>query len=164
MDEVVDDLLVDLLGVAIGRGGLLVGCVLGDGQVLGVGLSIDRAAAGEDDALDAIGWHELQEVDERDNIVAVVEQGQLDALAHSLGGGEVDDARDGRILLEHGLRGSLVAQIYLLEGRAHTRDLLDAVEHLYLGVGKVVDDDHVVASLDQFHGGMATDEARSARH
>ena len=50
MDEVVDDLLVDLLGVAIGRGGLLVGCVLGDGQVLGVGLSIDRAAAGEDDA------------------------------------------------------------------------------------------------------------------
>ena len=76
----------------------------------------------------------------------------------------VDDASDGRILLEHGLRGSLVAQIYLLEGRAHTRDLLDAVEHLYLGVGKVVDDDHVVASLDQFHGGMAADEARSARH
>ena len=73
-----------------------------------------------------------------------------------------DDALDVGIFAEDRLRGFLVAQVDLLESRAHTGYLLDAVEHLDFGVGEIVDNHHLIASLNELHGGMGTDEPGSA--
>ena len=164
VDVVGDDLLVDFLRVAVGRRGLLVGCLLGDGQIFGQRLPIDRATRREDEALHVVAGHEFQQIDERHHVVAIIEQGLLHALAHRLAGGEVDDARDGRIFLEHGFGGGKVAQVHLLECRTDARDLFDAVEHLHLGVAQVVYNDHIVACLLEFDRGVAAYKARSAGH
>ncbi len=84
VDVVVYYLLVDFLCVAVRRCGLLMRGILGDGEVLGFRLAVDGARRREDDALDIVFRHELKEIDERDYIVAVVEQRLLDALAHGL--------------------------------------------------------------------------------
>ena len=73
VDVVLDNLLVDLLGVAVGRHGLLDGGILGHGQMLLRGLSVDGARTGEDDTLDIVLGHQLQQVDETRQVVAVVE-------------------------------------------------------------------------------------------
>ena len=54
---VLDDFLVDLLGVAIGGLGLLDGRFLCGGEL--VGLTIDGAGGGEDDAFDIVLRHQL---------------------------------------------------------------------------------------------------------
>ena len=76
----------------------------------------------------------------------------------------MDDAFYPRILLEYSLGRGQVSEVYFLESWQLARDFLYAVEHFYLGVGQVVDDDHVVAGLYQFYGGVAADEARATRH
>ena len=84
VDVVGNNLLVDLLRVAIGRQGLLDGSLLGDGQVLLRGLSVDGARAGEDDAFHVVLRHEFQQVDERHDVVAIVKQRLLHTLTHGL--------------------------------------------------------------------------------
>ena len=59
MNIVLDNLLIDLLGVAIRAQRLLDGSILGDGEVLGSRLTIDSTAAGEDDTLDVVLRHQL---------------------------------------------------------------------------------------------------------
>ena len=140
------------------------GSVLGDGEILGLGLAVDGAGRGEDDALDIVLGHQLKQVDERDDIVAVVEQRFLHALSHGLGGGEVDDALDVGIFLEHTLCRLLVAQVDILKGGTHSSDFLDAVEHFYLGVGQVVYDDYLVASLYEFYRSVGADETGSSSY
>ena len=162
MDIVGNNLLVNFLGVTVWRSSLLVRSILSNRQVLRLWLTVNGAGRREDDTLYIILWHELKQVDERNQVVAVVEQRLLHALAHSLAGSEVDDTLDSRILLEHGLRCSLVTQVYLLESRANACDFLNTVEYLDLRVREVIYDYYVVASLLQLYCGMATDEACTA--
>ena len=130
VNEVLNNLLVNLLRVAIGRKSLLDGSLLGDGQILLCGLTIYCTARREDDTLHVILWHEFQKVNERDDVVAIVQQRLLHTLANGLRSSEVDDTLNLRILLEHSLRSIKVAKVNLLESRTYARNLLDAVEHL----------------------------------
>ena len=73
----------------------------------------------------------------------------------------MDDTLDVGILLEHSLRSSLVAQVYLLESRTDARDFLDAVEDFNLRIRQIVDNNNFVACLLQFYGGVGTNETGS---
>ena len=162
MDIVGNNLLVNFLGVTVWRSSLLVRSILSNRQVLRFWLTVNGAGRREDDTLYIILWHELKQVDERNQVVAVVEQRLLHALAHSLAGSKVDNTLDSWILLEHGLCCSLVTQVHLLESRANACDFLNTVEYLDLRVREVIYDYYVVASLLQLYCGMATDEACTA--
>ena len=162
MDIVLDDLFVDLLRVAVRREGLLDGSLLGDGQVLLRGLAVDGAAAGEDDAFHLIFRHQLQEVQERRDIVAIVHQGLLHTLADSLRSGEMDDTGDAAVLLEDTFEGLHIAAVHLFESGPLAGYLLDAVDDLSIRVGEIVHDDYFVACLLQLHRGVAADEARTS--
>ena len=164
MDIVGNNLLVDFLGVAIRRSSLLVRSILGDRQVLWPGLSIYRAGRREDDALDMILRHKLKQIDERNHIVAIIEQWFLHTLSYCLAGSKVDDALYIGIFLEHSLCGSLVAQVYLLESRTHTCYLLNTVQYFYLRIGQIVYYHYVVACLLQLHCGVASDKACTTSH
>ena len=84
LHEVLDDFLVHLLRVAIRRFGLLDGSGFTDGKPLGVGLTIDGAGGGEDDALDVVLGHQFEDIDEAREIVAIVHQRLFDRFPHGL--------------------------------------------------------------------------------
>ena len=132
VDIVGNDLLVDFLGVTVWRGSLLVRSLLSNRKVLWLWLTVNGARRREDDTLDIIFWHQLKQVDERYYIVTIVHQRFLNALAYCLAGSEMDDTLDFRILLKHSLCCFLVTQVYFLESRTNTSDLLDTVENLNL--------------------------------
>ena len=162
VDVVMYDFLVYLLRVAVWRQGLLDGRVLGNGQVLGRGLSVDGTRRREDDTLHIILRHEFQQVNQRGQVVAVVQQRLLHTFTHSLRGCEMDDALNLGVLLEHAFQGLKIAAVHLLEGRTHTRYLLNAVHDVGIRVREIVDDDYFIACLLQFNGGMAANKARTA--
>ncbi len=55
-----------------------------------------------------------------------------------------------------------VAEVDLVEDRSGTADLLDAVDGDRRGVDQVVDDDDVVARVDELDDGVASDVSGSA--
>ena len=134
VDVVGDNLLVDFLGVSIRRGGLLMRSLFGNRKVFRLWLTINGAAGREDDSLDIVLRHQFQEVDERYDIVAVIEQWLLHALAYCLAGSEMDNTLDSWIFLEYSLCGSLVTQIHLFESWANTCNLLNAVQYFNLRI------------------------------
>ena len=79
-------------------------------------------------------WHKVEQVDEAHEIVAIVEQRLLNALAHCLACSEMDDALDVGIFGEYLVHALKVAAINLLEGRTHTCDLLYAINNICLRV------------------------------
>ena len=91
-DIVVNDFLTNLFGIAIRAFGLLDGGIFSNGQVLGVGLSVNGARRGEDDTFHAILRHEFQKVHQRVQIVAIIEQRLFNTFANSFRCGKVDDA------------------------------------------------------------------------
>ena len=124
----------------------------------------DGAGGGEDDALDAVPRHELEQVEEGDDVVAVIKQRLVDRLANGFAGGKVDDAADGGVLGEEAVHRLAVVAVGLVEGGAPAGDARDAVEHVGRGVRKVVDGDDVVSGLDQLHRGVRSDVACAACH
>ena len=156
-DDVLDYLLGDLLGGAIGGGGAFYGRGLVDG--VAVGLAVDGAGGGKDDSLDSVEGHEIEEVEQSVEVVAVVEDGLVDALADGLGGGEVDDALDIGVLVEEALELAQVGDVAVEEGRALADDAGDAVEDVEAGVGEVVDDDDVEAVAHELDHGVGADIA-----
>ena len=130
VNEVLHDFFVNLLGVAVGAFCLLDGSFLGDGEILGVGLTIDGAGRREDDSFHAILGHEFEEVDERNDVVFIVHQRFLHALADSLRGSEVDDALNAGVFLEDTFQSGEVAAIDFFKGGTNARNLFDAIHHV----------------------------------
>ena len=99
------------------------------------------------------------------DIVVVVLDGLAHRLADGLKAGEVDDAVD-LVGIEDLVHRIAVEHVGLVEGEvlgglvAH--DGLDAVDGDGAGVGEVIDDDDLVAALEQLNDGVGTDETGTA--
>ena len=105
--------------------------------------------------------HDVNEDEGSLDVVLVVLPGLGDALPHGLQAGEVDDRRN-VFLFEDVPHGVAVEHVDLIETRARTGDLLDTVERFLFGIGKIVEYDHIVPSIDELDAGMASDEPRTA--
>ena len=120
-----------------------------DANLLAV--AVDASTAGKDDFIAFELVHHLEEVYCPCNVVIIVFEGLADGLPDCLEASEVNDGGG----LE--LREYLVDLLYLLEVHIHildvllARDLLQSIEALELRVVQVVQDQHVVALLDQFY-------------
>lgn len=82
---------------------------------------------------------------------------------HYLEGGEMDDAVDGRVLLEDGVKGGLIGHVDVVEGGALPAEELHAVEGHDGRVVQVVDDDDIVAVLEEREGREGPDVAGATR-
>src|SRR5690606_24030747 len=102
----------------------------------------------------------LQEVDQDPQVVLVIEQRILHALPHGLGGRKMDQAVQVRMGLEKGLYPGFVPKVELFEMRAFAGDGLDPPELPQGSVGKVVDDQHLLALGLKFNNGMGADTAQ----
>ena len=160
-NRVAKDILAHLLGVAVGRGRRLAGRLLRDGQV--VSLAVNRRRRREDDVLTAVLTHQIHDVHERSEVVAVILHGVGHRLANGLEGGEVYH-RIELVLLEYAAEGLLVAAVDIDEGHIHARDLAYALDAAHVGIRQVVGNDNIIAGIYQLHGGMRTDIARAARN
>jgi hypothetical protein len=75
----------------------------------------------------------------------------------------VDRARDG-VLVEDRVERGFVAHVRFVERDLLAGDPLDARDRFALAVHEIVDHDHVVIAVEQFHARMRADKARAARH
>ena len=158
MNRILDNLFAYLFGIAIGRQSRFDRSRFVDRQH--VGLTVDGARRREYDTLYTILGHECEQVDERQQVVAVVEQRFLYRFAHGLAGGKVDDTLDTRILLEEFTQRRDVGTVGLYEGGAYTRDAFDTVENLDIRVRQIVDDNNFVACILQLYGRVGADITR----
>ena len=126
------------------------------------GRAVDGRGRGEDELLDPVIAHCLQKNERTHEVVVVIFDGLCDALAHGLESCKVDDGVDG-MFLKNAVECRTVADIRLVEGKRFARQLLRAGERLAAGIGKVIDDDGLMAMLQQLHQGMRADESGSAR-
>jgi hypothetical protein len=156
---VAQDLLTDLLGVAVRRFRGLHRRVFADRQR--VGLAVDGARRAEDQpALRVLGG-ELEQVDEAAEVVAVVRERLLHRLADRLVGSEVDDAGEVGHAGEERAASDRIGEVDVRPHRLLAGDRGDAVEHGRVGVRQVVGDDDLVAARQQFDRGVRTDEAEA---
>jgi len=149
--EVLNDLFVDLLGVSIGRGSRFDGSILIDGIL--VGFSVDSTGGGENDTLHVMLGHQLQQVDQRNKVVAVVEQRFLYRLADGLAGSKMNDAVEG-VLFKQSLHRAMIGTILLIEEGPFPGDASDTLQHTSSGVRKIINDNHFVPGLLQLNYGM----------
>ena len=130
--RVTQDVLTHRLRVAIGRGGRFAGRKLRNG--LFIRLAIDRARRREDNVRAVELTHQLQDVHQRGEVVAVVLQRLLHRLAHRLEGGKVDDRVELVLLEQTALECLTVAAIHLDKGDLDARNFADTLHRSEVGV------------------------------
>ena len=161
MDIILNNFLINLLGVAIGRHSLLNRRILRHRQVLLWRLAIDRTTWREDDAFDVIFRHQLKQVNQAHQVITIVQQGLLHALTHSLWSCKMNDALNLRVLLEYTFQSIKITTVHLLEGRTDTCNLLNTIEDVLIRIRQIVDDDHLITCLLKFYCSMTSYEART---
>ncbi|KAJ6444934.1 LOW QUALITY PROTEIN: putative quinone oxidoreductase [Purpureocillium lavendulum] len=150
LDEVGDDVLDHRLCAAV-RVGRADGAVLGDGDHVGEagGIAVDGRRGGEDDVGDVVALHGAEEGDAAADVDAVVLERDLTRLADGLDSFKVDDAVDGGVLGKDLVEALLVGDVDLVEGGPATAEKLDAVEGDLGRVVEAVDNDDIVAVLEE---------------
>lgn len=107
--------------------------------------------------------HRFEEHEGAVEVVVVIFDGFLHALAHRFEPCEVDDGVK-CVLREDGLHHGAVADVRIVKLDLFARDLLNAAERFLIGICKVIDDHDAVAALQKFYHGVAADVARAARY
>ena len=126
VDVVLDDLLGNLLGVAIRRSSRLDRSRFVNRTL--VWFAIDGAAGREDKSLEVEVLCSFKHVHERSQVVTIIEQRLLDTLTYGLAGCEVNHTSNRTFLLECLIYGTLVGTIYLIKSRTDACNLLNAVQ------------------------------------
>ena len=106
--------------------------------------------------------HDVEQHERVLDVVVVVLDGLVDRFVDGLEAGEVDHAID-MVGVEDLVHGLAVQDVCLIEGEvlgglvAH--DGLDAVDGDSARVGKIVNDDNLVAALEELDDGVGADES-----
>ncbi len=98
--------------------------------------------------------HGLAKSDGGKQVVVVVFQRHLHALAHGLQTGEMDGAAD-VVLGEYSIQRAAVPDVRLIERELLARDLLHALHRLFTAVYKIVYYGHIVSVLQKKYAGVA---------
>ena len=159
--HVAQDLLLEELGRAVRVRGAADLALLSQRQLLG--RAIDGGGRREDDLLDVVGAHGLEQHDGAVEVVVVVFDRLGDRLADGLERGEMNHPVD-VVLGEDAVHQRLIADIALVALDGLAGDLLDAIERLGRRVAVVVHADNVVPLVQQLDIGVRTDVARAARY
>ena len=142
----------------------MLGTAFGDGDE--VRLAVHGRTGREHDVLDVVLAGDAAQHQRAGDVVPVVLQRLLDAFAHGLEAGEVDDGVD-VVFLEDALKRLAVEDVVLVERQAvviggQAGDLAHAVERHLARIAQVVDHDDAVTLVEQFDAGVAADETGAA--
>ncbi len=156
---VAQDLLGHILRPAVGVGAHAGAGALPERHLVVAG--VDRRGRGKDDVLHAVVAHGLAETHGGEEVVVIVFQRHRHGFADGLEPGEMDRAVD-VVLFKDAVERRAVAHVVFIEGDVLARDLLHAFDGLRAGVDQIIDDDDLVAALEQLHAGVAADIAGAA--
>ena len=112
---VLQDLFTDLLGVSIGRVGLLDGSLFCHRKY--IGFAINRAGGRENHVIHCKVLHGLQKMDQRQNIILIILQRLLHAFPHCLECGKMDDGIHVAVFLKDPESAFPVSQVHLFKYR-----------------------------------------------
>ena len=146
---------------AIGRRGLDGGHLFFVG--MGIVGAVDRGGGGEDELFAAEFLHNLQQCHGAVQVVSVILQRLFHALTHGLEACEVNHGID-LVVFKNRAQRLAICTVNLIKGRFTTGNRLDSVNHIRLGVGEIVHNDHIVSGVQQLHHGVAADVSRAARY
>ena len=158
---VAQNLLLEQLGGAVRVGGAAGRRLLGDRQFLR--RAVHGGGGGEDDLLDAVLPHRLQQHERGIQIVVVVFDRLGHGLAHGLESGEMNDPVD-VVLGEDTLHERLVAHVAIITLDRLAGDLLDSLKRDGRRIAVVVYGNHIVALVEQLDIGVGGDESGAARN
>ncbi len=108
--------------------------------------------------------HCLQQQYQGRYIVLVVKQRLLYRLAHSLACRKVYNSRYVLLLTEKSTQAGAIAYVEIIKHRALARDLFNTIQHVFAGVRKIVDNNHVKTFLDQLNSCMRAYIPRTSRN
>lgn len=106
--------------------------------------------------------HQVQQVDEGKQVVAIVLQRLFHGFAHRLACRKVDNGFDAFIFLEQFVKAFIVQAIELLECGADAGHLFNIVHNVCVRVGQVINNNDFIACALKFHYGVRADVARTA--
>ncbi len=151
---VAEDILGNLFGVAVGRGGRLAGRLFGDWQFLGIAVHCRRRGEQHIRALEFL--HHLQNVHVAYQIVLVVLQRFVHGFTHGLVGSEMNHGVES-VPFENAAQRFYVAGVDFPENDLASDDFLDTIQSRGFRVGKVVDNHHIISGFDESHRGVCAD-------
>ena len=158
--HVLHNLLDHQLRLSVGRRRRRNGEVLADRHRLR--LAVDRGGGRENEAFAAVFPHRLHRDDGAVQIDAIVFQRLLHRLADRLQTREMDH-RFNAVLSEDFIHRGAVGRVLVVEFRPDAGNRFDFIQHRQLGIVKVVNDDNVLAAVEQLDDGVRADVARTAR-
>ena len=126
-------------------------------------LAVHRRGRGEHKIPDVEFRHRLQQDQRGNEVVIVIENGLLNALAHCFQPCEVNHPIN-FVRREDLFQLFAVTYVIGIENKLLSRDLLYAAKALLVRVAKIIHHDDFIARLEQFHHRMRADKARAARH
>ncbi len=156
---IAEDVLADLFGIAVGRGGRFARVGFLDGER--VRFAVDGRGRGEDECFDAVSERRVEDGHERADIVAVVEEGLLDRFTDGLECGEMDDPVD-LFSQENGfdeIRIGAVAHVCLRSGSEYR---LESVEYRLPRVAEIIENDRHMSGLRELDDRMRPDISGSS--
>ena len=109
--------------------------------------------------------HDIKKSEGIAQVVCVVLDRLGNRLADSLEAGKVDDKVNG-VLIKDAVQSILIVDVCLVERKAlgvfFSHNGFDAIDNLCRSVGEVVNNDSLVAGIEQLNNGMAANKARAA--
>ena len=162
MRLVVDDLFVDLFGIAVRRERFLDRRGLIYRQMIGVRLTINRAGRGENDILHLMQTHYFQQRNEAAEVITVIKKRLLYRLSDRFAGCKMDDTYDIRKLFENMIQVHEVTAVNIGEIGFLTHNSGNSVQYIDGRVTEIVNNRNVVALLHQLDGRVRTDISGSA--
>ena len=127
----------------------------------GIVHAVNRRRGGEYDALHAVPPHGLEKLHRAGEVVVVVFNGLRHGFSHGLQAGEMNH-RVGRVARKRRVQHMRVAQVALDERKIPSGNFADALQRFRSGIAEIIDDDHLVTRVEQFHARMAADIPRAA--
>ena len=124
-------------------------------------IAIHRRGRTEHQGLDLPRPHDLKQIQQADQIVAIVGQRRADGIAHGLVRREMDDAVYA-VRVEQLLQRFKGTGVAAHEGQLAAGDAAYARDRFRMAVDQAVQRHDPVALRQQFHAGMRTDEASAA--
>ena len=157
MRLIANNLLVDLLRIAVWRESHLYRSGLIYRQMLCRWLTIDGAGTGEDDMLNAMCLHLFEEGNQRHEVITIIEEWLLHGFTYCLAGCKVNHSLNICITIHHVGQSRSIIAVHLFKVGLLTHNSSYTIQHILVGIAQVIHNDYIVALLYEFDHRMRTD-------
>ena len=112
--------------------------------------------------LNTMCLHLLKEGNQRHEVIAIVHEWLLHRLTYRLAGSKVNHSLNICITIHHIGESRSIIAVHLREVGLFAHNSCNTVQHIFVGIAQVIDNDYIVALLHEFDHRMRTDISGAA--